>query len=156
MRSFIGIAAVALLSACQQAPAELKADSAWVRLPAVTGNPAAAYFTVHGGSEKAVLVAVSAKFAVRAELHESMKHDMKTMPGMNMGEGAMMMEPVRDIPIQPGDTITFEPGGKHVMLFDIAPTLKAGEKAPITLSFASGKTIEVQAVIVGAGDPAPK
>ena len=42
------------------------------------------------------------------------------------------------------------------MLFDVSPTLKPGEKAPITLSFADGKTIEVQAIIVGAGDPAPK
>lgn len=155
MRTFLGIAALALVTACQQAPAELKADSAWVRLPAVTGNPGAAYFTIHGGSEKANLVAVSAKFAVRAELHESMKHDMAGHEGMNMG-GSMSMEPVKDIAIQPGDAITFEPGGKHVMLFDIAPTLKAGEKAPLTLRFASGKTIEVEAVIVGAGDPAPK
>lgn len=156
MRNVLGIAALVVLTACQQAPAELTADGAWVRLPAVAGNPGAAYFTLHGGREKATLLAVNARFAVRSELHESMKHDMKSMPGMNMAEGAMMMQPVKDVVIQPGDTLSFEPGGKHVMLYDIAPTLKAGEKAPITLSFADGKTIEVQAIIVGAGDPAPK
>jgi copper(I)-binding protein len=156
MRNLIGIAALALVTACQQAPAELKVDGAWVRLPAVASNPGAAYFTLHGGSEKANLVAVSAKFAVRAEIHESMKHDMANMPDMNMANGAMMMQPVKDVVIQPGDTVTFEPGGKHVMLFDMSTSLTPGRKAPLTLSFADGKRIEIEAIIVGAGDPAPR
>ena len=146
MRAFVAIAAVAMVAGCQQVPKDVTVDGAWVRLPAVAGNPGAAYFTLRGGSRDGVLVAVSAKFAVRSELHESMKgdHDMMTMA------------PLKQVSFAPGETVAFEPGGRHVMLFDVAPTLKPGEKAPVTLSFADGKTIEVEAIIVGAGDPAPK
>ena len=146
MRAFVAIAAVALVAGCQQAPKDVTADSAWVRLPAVAGNPGAAYFTLRGGSKDAVLLSASAKFAVRTELHESMKGH----------EGMMTMAPVAQVPVPANGTVSFEPGGKHVMLFDLAPSLKPGEKAPMTLTFADGRKIEVQAIIVGAGDPAPK
>ena len=146
MRAFVAIAAVALVAGCQQAPKDASVDGAWVRLPAVTGNPGAAYFTLHGGTKDGVLVAVGAKFAVRTELHESMKGD----------HGMMTMAPLKQVSFAPGETVAFEPGGRHVMLFDVSPTLKPGEKAPVTLSFADGKTITVEAIIVGAGDPAPK
>jgi len=146
MRGFVAIAVVAFLAGCQQAPKDVTADSAWVRLPAVAGNPGAAYFTLRGGTKDATLLSVGAKFAVRTELHESMKGH----------EGMMTMAPVKDLPVPAGGTVAFEPGGKHVMLFDIAPTLKPGEKAPLTLTLSDGKTITVDAIVVGAGDPAPK
>lgn len=146
MRGLAGIVAAAvLLSGCQQ-PSEVGADGAWVRLPAVNGRPGAAYFTLRGGSQPATLLAVSAPFAVRTELHESMAGH----------EGMMSMAPIKDVAVPAGATVAFAPGGKHVMLFDIAPTLKPGERAPLTLAFADGKKLEVQAVVVGAGDPAPK
>jgi periplasmic copper chaperone A len=157
MRGFPGIVALALVSACAQAPAELKADGAWVRLPAVRENPGAAYFTLHGGTEPAVLVQVSARFAVRTELHESMKgmdHGAGNMGGH--GGATMSMKPIKDVAVPARGEVAFAPGGKHVMLFDVAPELRAGEKVPLTLSFADGKKVEVQAVVVGAGDPEPK
>lgn len=146
MRGLIGIVAASVaLAGCQQ-KAEVSADGAWVRLPAVAGNPGAAYFTIHGGSSPVTLLAASAPFAVRTELHESMKGH----------SGMMSMAPVKDVAVAPGATVKFEPGGKHVMLFDIAPTLQPGTRAPLTLSFADGRKLEVQATIVGAGDPEPK
>lgn len=145
MRALFGVvAAAALVAGCQQ-KSELKADGAWVRLPAVAGRPGAAYFTLHGGSEPATLLAVSAPFAIRAEMHESMK-----------GAGGMMsMAPLKQVAVAPKAEVQFAPGGNHVMLFDLAPNLQPGSKAPLRLSFADGKTVEVQAVIVGAGDPDP-
>jgi periplasmic copper chaperone A len=146
MRAFVGLVALALASACQQAPAELKAEQAWVRLPAVRENPGAAYFTLKGGSDAAILLAVSAPFAVRTELHESMKGE----------HGMAMMKPVKDVAVPARGTVKFEPGGKHVMLFDVSPQVRAGERVPLTLAFADGKKVEVQAVLVGAGDPEPR
>lgn len=146
MRGFVAIAAVMMVTGCQQAPKDVTADGAWVRLPAVAGNPGAAYFTLHGGSKEATLLSASAKFAVRTELHESMKGH----------SGMMTMAPIKQVPVPAGGKLAFEPGGKHVMLFDIAPTLQPGEKAPIVLTLADGKTITVEAIVVGAGDPAPK
>ena len=145
MRIFPGIVSLALLSACQQ-PAELKADGAWVRLPAAAGRPGAAYFAVHGGDTADTLLSVSTPAALRTELHESMK-----------GQGGMMaMAPIKDVPVPARGTLAFAPGGKHVMLFDLGPRVTAGQRVPLKLSFAGGKTLEVQAMVVNAGEPAPQ
>lgn len=138
---FAMILAGAVLAGCQQA--ELGADDAWVRLPAVAGRPGAAYFTVKGGAQATSLVAVSSPLAIRAEIHE-MKH-----------EGEMMtMAPVKHVAIAAGGTVEFNPGGKHVMLFDLSPSVRAGGTLPLRLSFADGKTIEVNAAVRAAGDAA--
>lgn len=147
MRGFAGIVAAALLlGACQQQPAELAVDGAWVRLPAVPGRPGAAYFTVHGGTAGDTLLAVSSPAALRAELHETMKR----------GGGAMSMQPLEQVPVPAGGALVFAPGGKHVMLFDLGPQVRAGGRVPLALAFAGGKRIEVQAQVVGAGDPPPQ
>jgi len=147
MRGFAGIVAAALLLAgCQGQPAALGVEGAWVRLPAVSGNPGAAYFTVHGDDRADTLLAVSTPAALRAELHESSK----------TAAGATTMQPVRDAPLPARGTLVFAPGGRHVMLFDLGPAVKAGTRIPLALAFASGKRIEVQAQVVGAGDPPPE
>ncbi|MDG2535396.1 copper chaperone PCu(A)C [Sphingomonas sp. HITSZ_GF] len=144
MRLVLAIVSVSLLSAC--APkGELAADGGWVRLPAVAGQPGAAYFTVHGGPAQDTLLAVSTPAAIRAELHESMKGD----------HGMMSMAPLKDVAVPAGGTLAFAPGGRHVMLFSIGPAVKPGQKIPLSLSFASGKTLKLDAKVVGAGDPAP-
>lgn len=145
MRGFLGIVTGALLlAACHQQPADPAASGAWVRLPAVSGRPGAAYFTLKGGKTADTLLSVSTSAALRAELHETMAHD-----------GRMSMQPIRDVPLPAGGTLAFAPGGKHVMLFDIGPNVKVGDKVPLAIALAGGKRIEVQAQVVGAGDPPP-
>lgn len=134
------VAAVSL-GGCQQA--ELKVDDAWVRLPAVSSRPGAAYFTVTGGAEATTLVKVETAAAIRTEMHE-----MKQQGGM------MAMSPIADVAIPAGQSIRFEPGGKHIMLIDLSPQVRAGGKIPLRLSFANGKTIEVQADVRTPGDSA--
>ncbi|RYY28959.1 MAG: copper chaperone PCu(A)C [Sphingomonadales bacterium] len=145
MRTILGIVSLAALAACQQ-PAELKADGAWVRLPAAEGRPGAAYFSVHGGDTGDTLLAVTTPAALRTELHESMKDHA----------GMMAMKPIKDIAIPARGTLAFAPGGKHVMLFDIGPRVAAGQRIPLKLSFAGGKTLEIQAMVVAPGEGAPK
>ncbi|WP_447728886.1 copper chaperone PCu(A)C [Sphingomonas koreensis] len=142
MRAVFAMAlASAVLAGCQQA--DLSVDDAWVRLPAVTGRPGAAYFTVKGGAQATSLVAVSSPAAIRAEIHE-MKH-----------EGEMMtMAPIRDVAVAAGAKVEFKSGGKHVMLFDLSPSVRAGGTIPLRLSFADGKTVEVNAAVRAAGDAA--
>jgi len=144
MRLVFAIVSATLLSAC--APrGELAASDAWVRLPAVSGQPGAAYFTVRGGAAQDTLLAVSTPAALKAELHESMKGD----------HGIMQMAPLKDVAVPAAGKLEFAPGGRHVMLFSIGPAVKPGQKVPLTLAFASGKTLHVDAKVVGAGDPAP-
>lgn len=144
MRAFPAIVAMAFLVAGCEKPAALAVEDAWVRMPAAAGRPGAAYFTVQGGAQADTLVAVSTPAALRTELHESMH-----------AGGAMTMQPLRDVAVPAGGTLAFAPGGKHVMLYDIGPAVKPGQQVPLTLAFAGGKRIEVQARVVGAGDPAP-
>jgi copper(I)-binding protein len=142
-----------VLAGCHQA-GELGADHAWVRLPGVTGRPGAAYFTIHGGAKPTTLVAVSAPFALKAEMHESMP-DM-TMPMDHGMEPAMTMAPVKDVAVPSGGEVKFAPGGKHVMLFDMAPRVQSGDTVPLSLQFADGRKIEVKAKVVSAGEAEPK
>jgi len=144
MRRFSAIVMVAALSAC--APkGEVSASNGWVRLPAVASQPGAAYFIVNGGATPDTLLAVSSPAALKAELHESMKGE----------HGMMAMQPLKDVAVPAGARLEFAPGGRHVMLFSIGPAVKAGQKIPLQLSFASGKTVQIDAQVVGAGDPAP-
>lgn len=145
MRGILGIVAGALLvSACQQQPAEPAVEQAWARLPAVSGRPGAAYFTLKGGSEADKLVGIASPAAARAELHETMQH-----------AGVSKMQPTREVVLDVGKDVAFAPGGKHVMLFGLSPSLKPGDRIPLVLTLASGKKLEAQAQLVGAGDPQP-
>lgn len=137
-RGLAALVVAATLAGCQQG--EVQADDAWVRLPAVSGRPGAAYFNIQGGGQATALLAVSTPAAIRTELHE-MKH-----------QGDMMtMSPLKDVAIPAGVTVRFEPGGKHVMLYDISPSVRAGTRIPLRLAFADGKTLEVQAEVKAAG-----
>ncbi len=144
MRGFPGIVAAALLLAGCGKPAELGADQAWVRLPAVAARPGAAYFTIRGGAEADTLLAVSTPAALRTELHETVDK-----------AGVKSMQPTRDVAVPARGTVQFAPGGRHVMLFDLGPAVKPGTRVPLALAFASGKKLELQATVVGPGDPPP-
>lgn len=140
MRRFLTVClAAATLTACGKA--DMSAQDAWVRLPAVPGRPAAAYVTIQGGGETTSLMKIATPAANRTELHE-----MKSEGGM------MTMSPLDSLPIPAGETVKLAPGGAHAMLFDVAPTLRAGGTIPLRLSFANGRTIEVAAKIKAAGE----
>lgn len=145
MRLPIATVLALLLAGCGS-PRELAVERAWIRLPAAAGRPAVAYATIRGGADKATLVAVTSPAAIRTELHESMTgaHNMATMA------------PLAQIDVPAGATVTLAPGGKHVMLFDVSPTLRAGESARLSLQFAEGRTLTADAQVLGAGDPPPK
>ena len=97
MRAFLGlVAGTLILAACHQQPADPVASGAWVRLPAVSGRPGAAYFTLKGGTRADTLLSVSTPAALRSELHETMSH-----------EGRMSMQPIKDVPLPAGGTLAF-------------------------------------------------
>ena len=61
-----------LLAACHGRNDELKVTQAWVRLPAVAGQPAAAYFTIQGGRHDEKLIRLESALAAKTEMHQSM------------------------------------------------------------------------------------
>lgn len=138
------LAAAVPLAGCHHAP-ELTASDAWVRLPAVKGRPAAAYFTIHGGGKPVTLIAVSSDLAVRTEMHRSM-----TAGGM------ATMAPLAAVAVPAGTDVAFAPGGRHAMLFGVNPAVKPGDSMTLTFTFADGDRIPLSTPVVGAGGPAPQ
>lgn len=134
----VGVALLAL-AGCGQ-PAALAVDGGWVRLPAVPGRPAAAYFHIKGGAKDSTLVSVGSPAARAAEMHESMAGGMKG---------------IANVPVPAHGDLDFAPGGRHVMLFDVDPKLTAGKTMPLALRFADGRSLTTSARVVAAGDPAP-
>jgi len=114
----------------------------WVRLPAVPGEAGAAYFRLTGGAEGTTLVSVSSPLVKRIELHESMT-----------AGGTASMKKLDDVDFAYDGTIEFKPGGRHAMLFGIAPTVKPGSPLPLTFAFDNAPPITVSAEVRSvAGD----
>ena len=145
IRAF-ALPALLLLAACHAGREDPVIEHAWVRLPAVAGRPAAAYFTISGSDGAADrLVKVESALVQKIELHES-------MAGMG---GMMAMKPLASVVVPASQTVVFKPGDRHAMLFGIDPVVKPGTAVPLRFGFASGKTAEAEAKTVGAGDDAP-
>ena len=142
------LAAAALLSACQQqdpAPADpspeakpgLALSAGRLVLPAVRGNPGAAYFTLtNGGAAPATLAAVWIDGADKAEMHET---------------AGGSMAPLAALEVKPGETVAFEPGAKHVMAFGLKPGLEPGGEAEMTVTFADGDKLSAPLKLEAAG-----
>ena len=143
--AFAPFVAVAL-SACQPQSADVYVDKSWVRLNAVAGQPAAAYFRLTGGQNDDTMFAIHADQAIKIELHE-------TMAGMN---GMSGMTPLDSVKVPARATIMFQPGGMHAMIFGLDSSVQPGTNITLTYVFKSGLRLQDSAVVVGAGDPAPK
>ena len=59
----------------------------------------------------------------------------------------MAMGEVEGLDVAAGDELVFEPGGNHVMLVDLADELVLGEEFVLTLTLASGRTLDVRVVV---------
>ncbi|MGB5199267.1 MAG: copper chaperone PCu(A)C [Sedimenticolaceae bacterium] len=64
-----------------------------------------------------------------------------------MDEGVMRMRQVPQIPLPPNTTVSLEPGGLHIMLFDLKAPLSPGDEVPITLTFSDGSSKAVTAEV---------
>ena len=136
--AFAPLAALALVSCAQEA--ELYVDQSWVVLAAVPGNPAAAYFTIHGGPAANALISVSVEPAIKSEIHESASKG-----------GMMTMTPLDSVPVPALGTVAFQPGGKHVMIFELRSTVKPGGTLRLQLNFSGGDKLLVDAPVYAAG-----
>ncbi len=138
--------AVATLAACkQEAPAAAVAakpgimlSDGQLRLPAVKGNPGAAYFTVANTATRGTIsiTGIAIAGAEKAEMHE-------TKDGV--------MRAVDRVDVEAGSTVKFAPGGLHVMAFDLDQALTAGGTGNLTATFADGSTAAVPLQLVTAG-----
>lgn len=142
----LSLAFLALLGcspASQEVPPEPVSD-AWVRLPAVDGRPAAAYFVLSGGNRGDTLIAIDSERVATIELHETINED-----------GVMRMQPIMSAHVPAGELLRFEPGGRHAMLFGLDPEITAGTPLALNFRFDSGRDVQIEARTIAAGDPPP-
>jgi len=111
----------------------------------VTGRPAAAYFTVHGGPTPTTLISVTTDVAIKSEMHETMAKN-----------GVTSMTPLARVDIPANTDVAFAPGGRHVMLFDMNSGIKPADRVTLTFAFADGTRIINNATVVAAGTPVGK
>ena len=120
----------------------LEVSNARLMLPAVSGNPGAIYFDVENtGDRNYAIRRADVKGAGNAELHGSLEVD-----------GQMMMDSVGQVLVESGGTQSFQPGGFHVMVFDVDPVLEAGGTTDMTLTVVGGKQKTFPVEIRAAGD----
>lgn len=61
--------------------------------------------------------------------------------------GMMKMREVHHLQLAPKSKILFEPGGYHLMLFDIATAPQLGDKFNLTLEFEGGRSVTTQVTV---------
>ncbi|MEN9992810.1 MAG: hypothetical protein RLY83_380 [Actinomycetota bacterium] len=80
--------------------------------------------------------------------------DMSMMVQTHEVVNGMMQEKKGGIEIKPGETVTLDPGGLHIMIMDIAKPIVAGDKFEFTFQFkgADAQTITLTAKDSAGGD----
>jgi copper(I)-binding protein len=99
----------------------------WTRPTPGGSTVGAAYLTIRNQGKAAdKLLAVASPAADHAELHEN----------IHEGDVMGMREVTGGLAIPPGKTVTFAPGGYHIMLFGLKQKLQEGQTIPLLLRFA--------------------
>ncbi|MCS6711894.1 copper chaperone PCu(A)C [Brachybacterium sp. EF45031] len=120
--------------AAGDAPVEI--HDAWAKA-AETGMTGVFARIVNTGDATITLVAAESDAASRVELHETAPDGSGGM-SMNQKEGGF--------PIEPGAALELAPGGDHIMLMGLTRPVPPGESITITLRFADGSTVALEAV----------
>jgi copper(I)-binding protein len=148
------LAGSALMSAAcgSEAPAaSFGAEAAWARPTPTGATNGVIYLTVSSDVADALVGAeVPTSIAASTELHATMGGDGGGghSHGGDGGDGEMMsMGAVESFPIAAGETLTFAPGGNHIMLIDVAEPLTRDNRFTATLQFASGRSLDVPVVV---------
>ena len=145
------LAAAASLAAAAPALAHdhapIRISDAWCP-PTPPGAPTAAgYLTItNSGRATDRLTGESSPVAATVQLHAT------TMQGQ-----IMRMRPVTEgLPVAAGQALTVQPGGgMHLMLIGLKRSLTAGDRVPVTLTFAHAGRIDADFVVRAQAAAAP-
>ncbi len=123
---------------------QLDLSGGWIRLlPAHL--PAGGYFTLHNRSgEPLKLTGATSPAYGSVMLHHSME---------SSGQSHMMH--VDSVTVPAHGTLSFTPGGYHLMLMQPKTSLKVGGKVDVTLSFSDGEKLTASFTLKPAGASGP-
>lgn len=135
-----------LASAAQAGDAKIVVTQAWSRATPNGSKVAGGYLTIENkGTAPDKLLSASTDAVKKVEIHE-----------MAVTDGIMTMRPVEGgLPIDPGGTVKFAPGGLHLMIVGLTGPLVQGDKVPLLLKFEEAGEIAVSFDVRAMGAPAP-
>lgn len=116
-----GLAAGLLMAIHAAADSAIRVTNAWAKATVAGQKVAGAYLEITAPMDGR-LTGVSSPVAKSAEIHS-----------MKMENGVMKMRQLKAIDLPAGTMVKLEPGGLHVMLFDLEKPLRAGQKVPLVL-----------------------
>ncbi len=103
-------------------------ENAWVR-PTIPGQDVGAAYMTFNSPQDVTLISASSDVTKSIEIHS-----------MSMQNGVMKMRMLENLAIKAGKPYSLEPGGFHLMLFDLKKPLTVGQHVNFELTFKSGNT----------------
>lgn len=128
----LAISLTAFMSGSYAAETTISVHDAWARPAAVVGGNGAGYFVIeNAGDQPDTLLEIKASVSKRVELHS-----------MTMEGTIMKMRRLDSIEVPAKGSVTFKPGGNHVMFIGLAAPLKAADAFPVEFVFSKAGTIK--------------
>jgi copper(I)-binding protein len=122
----------------RQTTAQMDSSSSGNMDMGASGDVSGAFMMIENTSsqpERLVKASVSGDVAETVEIHETTIDE----------NSVMRMRPVDGIDIPAKGSVELKPGGYHIMLLNVKKALQPGDKLSLTLTFASGRTVTVEA-----------
>lgn len=113
-------------SAAASAAAGVSVENAWVR-PTVAGQDVGAAYMTFNSKQDVTLIRIASDATNSVEIHS-----------MSMQNGVMKMRMLENLAIKAGKPYKLEPGGFHLMLFDLKKPLTVGQHVNFELTFRTG------------------
>jgi copper(I)-binding protein len=133
----IFLVALSLLSTAMAAPA-VDVETPWVREAPPASTVLAAYMVVrNNGDTQYTITRIESPDFRDARIHRTVVDD-----------GVAKMLAVEQLPVPVHGSVTLEPGGLHLMLFDPLRTLHEGDSVTLVIHVSTGDSVTVQAPVV--------
>lgn len=132
--SFLLAAVVVAAPSLAQQQSAITIEDPWVATTNPGATVAGGYVVIRNtGRDADRLLSATSPRAARVELHE-----------MTMANGVMRMRELEAVPVPAGGVATLQPGGLHIMFFDIDAPFAEGQRIPVTLQFERAGSMRVE------------
>lgn len=126
-----------IASAHEYTTNSIKIDHPWSREAPPNATVIAGFFQLKNLSTRDdFLISASTPIAERVEIYQ---HEMS--------DGVMKMNKIDNVRVGTMKSVTFEPGGYHLMIFNPKHSFKQGERFPMTLEFRNAGKVEIELAV---------
>jgi copper(I)-binding protein len=113
-------------------------EDAWARTSSMNAESGAVYALLTSNTDDAVVSAsVDIEVAIAAEVLETTIAE----------DGSLTTQKSMSVALPAGQTVSFEPGGHHIILMGLVEPLAAGDIITVTLALESGSIVTVDAEV---------